>query len=128
MMKQNSTQKKQKRVHKCYCCIPSEPVSASKKNLYQYFMPYFLSLCFSYGLGVYFICVGPSPCFDKLDLPLSTESEDSSLSQGAVLGTQVWLWCSQTSRIPLAHWFALSRWYHQGYQSQPILLDILYAK
>ena len=66
--------------------------------------------------------------FDKPDLPLSTESEDSALSQPAVLDRQVWLWDSQTSRIPLSHWFALSRWCHQGYQPQPMLLDILYAK
>ena len=56
----------------------------------------------------------PSLCFDKLVVPFTTESEDSALSQRAILGTQVWLWGSQTSRIPPACLFALSRWCHQG--------------
>ena len=81
-----------------------------------------------YSCFIFYVCVflwtwrmlhmcgsHPSTCFDKLDLPLSTENEDSALSQRAILTTQVWWWGSQTSRIPLARWFALSRWCHQDY-------------
>ena len=87
-------------------------------------------LCFSYRTcGMLHMCGSyASPCFDKLYLPFSTESKDSAHYQRAILSTQVWLWCSQTSRIPLARWFALSKWCHQAYQPQPMLLDILYAK
>ena len=116
MKKQNNTQKKEKRIHKCYCCVPNELVPTTKQNLYAVFMLIFYVCVFSWTWGMLHMCGShPSPCFDKLDLPLSTENEDSALSQRAILTAQVWWRGSQTSWIPLARWFALSRWCHQDY-------------
>ena len=85
--------------------LPTSVIAASPVSQYRQANRIFASnSCLIFYVCVFlmdlkhalYVWESPFIVFDKLDLPLLTECEDSSLSQRAILGTQVWLWGSQT--------------------------------